>query len=98
MSRTPRAEPPGPDPHGHDPHSHDAHSQDPDPATTPGLDRGVSVPVGDTPPAEGSLSESGPEETHNPTRGWATAPLLALVVLTAAVAGFFVTYAVLLAL
>jgi hypothetical protein len=71
---------------------------DPDPRTTPGLERGGSVPTGETPPAEGSTSGAGPHETHNPLRGWAAAPLIAVVVVAALMAGFFFAYAVLLAL
>jgi hypothetical protein len=71
---------------------------DPDPGTTTGLDRGGSVPAGETPPAEGSTSGAGPGETHNPLRGWAAVPLAAVVVVAAIMAGFFFAYAVLLAL
>ncbi|MGP3971996.1 DUF6480 family protein [Streptomyces sp. 6N223] len=71
---------------------------DPDPGTTTGLDRGGSVPAGETPPAEGSTSGAGPRETHNPLRGWAAAPLVAVVLVAAIMAAFFFAYAVLLAL
>lgn len=30
---------------------------------------------GETPPAESSMPEAGPLETHNPPKGWAKAPL-----------------------
>jgi hypothetical protein len=73
-------------------------SPDPDPRITPGLDHGGGVPAGETPPVEGSMSGAGPREVHNPTRGWAAAPLIALTVVVAVFVGFFVAYAVLLAL
>lgn len=69
---------------------------DPDPRTTPGLEPGGGVPPGETPPGESSTSEAGPEETHNPTRGWAAGPLVALGLVVVLVAAFFLAYAVLL--
>ncbi|NJQ07915.1 DUF6480 family protein [Streptomyces lonarensis] len=69
-------------------------SQDPDPRDTAGVDASGAQQTGDTPPAEGSMSESGPADTNNPTRGWAGGPLTALFVTVALVVGFFVCYAV----
>lgn len=67
---------------------------DPDPRDTPGLEPGGSVPAGETPPAEGSTSEAGPR--HSPPRGWAKAPLIAIVTVAVLVAAFFLVYALLL--
>ncbi|UGY94545.1 DUF6480 family protein [Streptomyces gobiensis] len=61
----------------------DAETPDPEPKRTPGLEPGGSVPPGETPPAEGSMSEAGPQETHNPTRGWATGPMIVLAIVVA---------------
>jgi hypothetical protein len=71
---------------------------DPDPGTTAGLERGGSVPPGETPPSESSTSGAGPEETHNPERGWAAAPLAVIGVMVVLVAAFFFAYAVVIAL
>jgi Family of unknown function (DUF6480) len=68
----------------------DAESADPDPQNTPGLEPGGSVPPGETPPAEGSTPEAGPEETHNPTRGWATGPLILIAVLAVVFVVYYV--------
>jgi hypothetical protein len=62
---------------------------DPDPADTPGLTPGGGVYPGDTPPAEGGTLDTGPEERHNPTRGWAAWPVLAIAACCVLVAGFF---------
>lgn len=67
---------------------------DPEPRSTTGLENGGSVPPGETPPAEGSMSESGPDERHNPTKGWAKAPLAAIFVVSGLVSAFFLAYAV----
>ncbi|WP_103502075.1 MULTISPECIES: DUF6480 family protein [Streptomyces] len=69
-------------------------NQDPDPRDTAALDTGGATLPGDTPPAEGSMSSSGPSEAGNPHRGWAGGPLSALLVVVALVVGFFVCYAV----
>lgn len=69
---------------------------DPDPDRAPGLEPGGGPPPGDTPPAEGGLSGTGPQETYNPVKGWAAAPLTLLAVVVVLFIGFFVAYAVLL--
>jgi hypothetical protein len=66
---------------------------DPDPARTPGLEPGGGVRAGDTPPAEGSTSGAGPEETYNPITGWAKGPLVVILVAALLVAAFFLAYA-----
>ncbi|PRH79831.1 hypothetical protein C6N75_07455 [Streptomyces solincola] len=71
---------------------------DPEPERTTGLEAGGGVPPGETPPAESSLPEAGPYETHNPPTGWAKAPLIIILGLAALVAAFFLVYAVLLLL
>ncbi|MFH8755843.1 DUF6480 family protein [Streptomyces atroolivaceus] len=68
-------------------------NQDPDPRETPGLDSRGGVPAGSTPPAEGSMSEGGPR--HEPPRGWGKGPLIAILVVAALVAAFFLVYALL---
>ncbi|MGC5342961.1 DUF6480 family protein [Streptomyces sp. DT24] len=68
-------------------------NQDPDPRETSGLDPQGGVPVGDTPPAEGSMSETGPR--HEPTKGWAKGPLIAILVVVVLVAAFFLFFALL---
>ncbi|MET8454539.1 DUF6480 family protein [Streptomyces sp. NPDC005209] len=71
---------------------------DPEPERTTGLEPEGGVPPGETPPAESSLPEAGPRETHNPTKGWAKAPLAVIVVIVVLVAAFFLVYAIVLAL
>lgn len=71
-----------------------ASNPDPDPDSTPGLERGGGVPPGETPPAEGSTSEAGPR--HAAPKGWATGPLIAIGIVVLLIAGFFLAYAVLL--
>ncbi|MFI8854469.1 DUF6480 family protein [Streptomyces sp. 891-h] len=67
---------------------------DPDPEQTTGLEKGGQVPPGETPPGEGGLSEAGPRETHNPTKGWSTVPLILIGLVVAAMLVFFVGYLV----
>ncbi|WP_069812243.1 DUF6480 family protein [Streptomyces sp. TP-A0874] len=74
------------------------HSSDPDPKRLPGLDQGGGVPPGDTPPAEGSTSDAGPRETHNPTRGWSKGPLIAMSLIVLLFAVFILAGAVALVL
>ncbi|GGX33872.1 hypothetical protein GCM10010383_75140 [Streptomyces lomondensis] len=71
---------------------------DPDPERTPGLEPGGGVPPGETPPAESSLPEAGPRETHNPPKGWAKGPLALIIVLVVLIAAFFLAYALVLIL
>jgi hypothetical protein len=71
---------------------------DPEPERSTGLEPGGGVPPGETPPAESSLPEAGPRETHNPTKGWAKGPLSLIIVLAVLVAAFFLAYALVLLL
>ncbi len=71
---------------------------DPEPERTTGLEPGGGVPPGETPPAESSLPEAGPRETHNPPKGWAKAPLAVILVLVVVIAAFFLAYALVLVL
>ncbi len=73
-------------------------SPDPEPERTPGLEPGGGVPPGETPPAESSMPEAGPQERHNPPKGWAKAPLTLIIVLVALIAAFFLAYALVLML
>ncbi|MEU3663916.1 DUF6480 family protein [Streptomyces sp. NPDC032940] len=66
---------------------------DPDPERTTGLEPGGGVPPGETPPAESSLPEAGPFEAHNPPKGWAKGPLLAILALVVLMAAGFLAYA-----
>jgi hypothetical protein len=71
---------------------------DPEPERTTGLEPGGGVPPGETPPAESSMPEAGPQETHNPTKGWAKAPLTLILGLAILIAAFFLVYAIILML
>jgi hypothetical protein len=66
---------------------------DPEPDRTTGLESGGGVPPGETPPAEDGLSGTGPDESHNPHRGWRMGPLLVLAVIVAILVIFFIGYA-----
>ncbi|MCP9946945.1 DUF6480 family protein [Streptomyces somaliensis] len=74
--------------------THHINPPDPDPDRTAGLDAGGSAVPGDTPPAEGSTSGAGPQETHNPPTGWAKAPLAIILLLVVLIAGLFIVRAV----
>lgn len=67
---------------------------DPEPRETPGLEPGGGVSPGDTPPGESSTSGAGPRQETS--KGWAMGPLIAILVVAALVAGFFLAYALLL--
>lgn len=71
---------------------------DPDPGNATGLEPGGSVPPGETPPAESSMSGAGPDESHNPTKGWSKGPLAVIIGLAVVVAAFFLVYALVLLL
>jgi hypothetical protein len=72
------------------------HNPDPDPRTTPGLEPGGQVPPGETPPGEDSTGGAGPEETHNPAKGWAKGPLIILAVVVLVFAVYFLAWALML--
>ncbi|ALM43092.1 hypothetical protein P405_31470 [Streptomyces sp. FR-008] len=40
------------------------------------------------------MGGTGPQETWNPTSGWAAGPLTAIIVVSLLVAGFFLAYAI----
>ncbi|WP_344534904.1 DUF6480 family protein [Streptomyces albiaxialis] len=67
---------------------------DPDPDRTPGLERGGQVPPGETPPAEGSTPDAGPDESHNPAKGWSKAPVALIAVIVVCFAVFFLGWLV----
>ncbi len=71
---------------------------DPEPERSTGLEPGGGVPPGETPPAESSMPEAGPRETHNPTKGWAKGPLTVILALAVLIAAFFLVYALILIL
>ncbi|MFE5400020.1 DUF6480 family protein [Streptomyces sp. NPDC056580] len=66
---------------------------DPEPERTTGLEPGGGVQPGETPPAESSMPEAGPRETHSTARGWGKAPLTLILVLVVLIAAFFLAYA-----
>lgn len=44
------------------------------------------------------MSEAGPRETHNPTTGWAKAPLVMILLIVVLVAALFAAMALMIAL
>ncbi|GGY34481.1 hypothetical protein GCM10010384_47170 [Streptomyces djakartensis] len=81
-----------------DPDGMSHYSPDPEPERSTGLEPGGGVPPGETPPAESSMPEALPRETHNPPKGWAKAPLTLIIVLAVLIAAFFLAYALVLIL
>ncbi len=71
---------------------------DPDPRITTGLEPGGGVPPGETPPAESSMPEAGPQELHNPPKGWAAGPLTLILAVVVLCAAGFLAYALVLIL
>ncbi|MFI8521112.1 DUF6480 family protein [Streptomyces sp. NPDC085481] len=69
---------------------------DPDPRTTPGLNRDAVLPPGETPPAEAGTS-TGVGPHRPPRRGWGRGPLIAVCAVAIVCALFFLAYAVVLA-
>ncbi|MFG2681901.1 DUF6480 family protein [Streptomyces sp. NPDC048392] len=69
---------------------------DPDPRSTTGLEPGGGVPPGETPPAESSMPEAGPQELHNPPKGWAKGPLTLILAVVLVVAAGLLGYALVL--
>ncbi|MBU3866427.1 hypothetical protein KN815_20850 [Streptomyces sp. 4503] len=66
----------------------------PNPERTPGLRPSVGVPPGETPPAEDGLSETGPQETYNPTKGWSKGPTIIIWAFVVLFAAFCVAFAI----
>ncbi|MFE9093178.1 DUF6480 family protein [Streptomyces sp. NPDC007264] len=71
-------------------------SPGPGPARPLGVEPG-GVPPGETPPGESCISGAAPKQSYDRTRGWAKAPMTAILVLTVLVAAFFLAFAVMLA-
>jgi hypothetical protein len=66
---------------------------DPDPRLSTGLEPGGGVPPGETPPAESSMPEAGPQELHNPPKGWAKGPLIVILAVVVVFAAGLLGYA-----
>ncbi|KJY43468.1 membrane protein [Streptomyces sp. NRRL B-1568] len=64
-----------------------------DPQRPPGMKGGTGVPPTETPPGEGFLSGTGPQETYNPTRGWAKGPLFVIGIMVVGMVVLFIIWA-----
>ncbi|MWA09377.1 hypothetical protein E5671_09365 [Streptomyces sp. BA2] len=71
---------------------------DPYPGNATGPQPGGGVPPGETPPDESGMSGAGPEETHNPPKGWSKGPVTVILGLAVLIAAFFLVYALVLLL
>lgn len=65
-----------------------------DPRHSPGLEPGGQVPPGETPPGEDSTAGAGPDERHNPAKGWAKTPVIILALLVAVFFIYFLAWAI----
>ncbi|WAP60070.1 DUF6480 family protein [Streptomyces sp. S465] len=65
-----------------------------EPDRTPGLQPSGLVPPGETPPAEGSTPDAGPQETYNPTKGWAKGPTIVILALVVLFVAFCLAFAI----
>ncbi|OEV05441.1 DUF6480 family protein [Streptomyces nanshensis] len=65
-----------------------------DPGHVPGLEPGGQVPPGETPPGEDSTAGAGPDERHNPAKGWSKAPVIVLAVIVAVFLVYFLAWAI----
>ncbi len=65
-----------------------------DPRHIPGLEPGGQVPPGETPPGEDSTGGAGPDERHNPAKGWSKGPLIVLALLVAVFFVYFLAWAI----
>jgi hypothetical protein len=71
-------------------------SPDSDPRRTPGLESGGVVRPGNTPPAEGRLSETGPPEQPIPRRAWGSTSIIITLIVGLLIAAMLLTMAVVL--
>ncbi|MGK4585472.1 DUF6480 family protein [Kitasatospora sp. HPMI-4] len=60
-------------------------TQDPDPYLTPGLDSHRTLPVGETPPVEGSISGISHTEPSEVRKAWEVLPMVLIVLLAVSV-------------
>ncbi|AZM56445.1 hypothetical protein DMA15_30915 [Streptomyces sp. WAC 01529] len=79
-----------------DQHPDPAPDPEPDPRGTSGTQPGRGVPPGESPPADGGMSETGP--AHDPPKGWSKGPLALILGLSLLIAAFFLVYALVLLL